>query len=569
MNSRELEVYLRPIFRWWWLIVLAAILAAGSAFVFTRLRPPVYIASGTVMIGTAIQERNPDSQQLSLTQGLALSYARIAQRPSIKEATKSALGMDWLPEYAVRVLPDSQLIEISVTDVDPQRAFAVSNELINQLILLSPGGQERQQRGAFIQEQLSKLEQGLRETEDEINRRQEDLSAALSARQIRQIEDEISALQAKQATLQSTYVGLLANTDQGSTNTVNVLDPPFLPVEPVNTRWYLLVLMAGAIGAALATAGAYLLEYLDDRILNVEQVQQVTGLMTLGTLPQVEPGELGESIVMLSNPHSTDAEAFRVLRTNLLFASVDHELHSLLISSPNPGEGKSFVSSNLAVAFAQTGKRVILIDADLRKPTLHRVFSLVNNVGVTSALVAPTSALESMLQATSVPDLRVMTSGPLPPNPSELLSSHKMEELLHNLATQCDLVVIDSPPVTVVSDTAVLASRADGVLVVFAADRVRRDLARNAMAALRQVNARVLGVVLNRTTGNQHGYYYSYHKSYGNQYYSTHYSPEKGKKQVSPKAATPGANASFVAGAPTPTASNGANKALSEPSKME
>ena len=90
MNSRELEVYLRPIFRWWWLIVLAAILAAGSAFVFTRLRPPVYIASGTVMIGTAIQERNPDSQQLSLTQGLALSYARIAQRPSIKEATKTA-----------------------------------------------------------------------------------------------------------------------------------------------------------------------------------------------------------------------------------------------------------------------------------------------------------------------------------------------------------------------------------------------------------------------------------------------------------------------------------------------
>src|SRR5690606_19624572 len=126
MTSRDLEAYLRPIIRWWWLIVLAAILAAGSAFVFTRLRPPVYIASGTVMIGTAIQERNPDSQQLSLTQGLALTYARIAQRPSLKEATKSALGMDWLPEYAVRVLPDSQLIEISVTDIDPQRAFAVA-----------------------------------------------------------------------------------------------------------------------------------------------------------------------------------------------------------------------------------------------------------------------------------------------------------------------------------------------------------------------------------------------------------------------------------------------------------
>jgi len=567
MTSRDLEAYLRPIIRWWWLIVLAAILAAGSAFVFTRLRPPVYIASGTVMIGTAIQERNPDSQQLSLTQGLALTYARIAQRPSLKEATKSALGMDWLPEYAVRVLPDSQLIEISVTDIDPQRAFAVAGELINQLILLSPGGQERQQREVFIQEQLRKLEQGLRETEDEINRRQEELSTALSARQIRQVEDEISALQAKQTTLQSTYVGLLANTEQGSTNTVNVLDPPVLPVEPVNTRWYLLVLMAGALGAALAAAGAYLLEFLDDRILTVDQVQSVTGQMTLGTLPAIENNQQSDSIVMLNNPHSTDAEAFRVLRTNLLFASVDHELHSLLVSSPNPGEGKSFVSANLAVAFAQTGKRVILIDADLRKPTLHRVFGLVNNVGVTSALVSVTPVLDSLLQTTSVPELRVMTSGPLPPNPSELLSSHKMEELLHVLEAECDLVVIDSPPVTVVSDTAVLASRVDGVLVVFAADRVRRDLARNAMAALRQVNARVLGVVLNRTTGNQHGYYYSYQKSYGNQYYSTHYAPEKGKKRVAPTAVVTGDGVPTALTTEPAANANGTDRKVRESSK--
>ena len=115
-------------------------------------------------------------------------------------------------------------------------------------------------------------------------------------------------------------MGLLANTEQGSTNTVNVLDPPVLPVEPVNTRWYLLVLMAGALGAALAAAGAYLLEFLDDRILTVDQVQNVTGQMTLGTLPAIENNQQSDSIVMLNNPHSTDAEAFRVLRTNLLFA---------------------------------------------------------------------------------------------------------------------------------------------------------------------------------------------------------------------------------------------------------
>lgn len=533
MNNRELQVYLRPIRRWWWLILLSTVLATVSAYIFVRQRPAVYISTGTVMVGTAIQERNPDTQQLSLTQGLAQTYARIAQRPSIKEATMQALGMDWLPEYTVRV--DSQLIEISVTDVDPQRAYAVASELINQLILLSPGGQERQQRETFIQEQLRKLEQGLRDTEDEINRKQAELSTVLSARQIRQIEDQITALQAKQSTLQATYVGLLANTNQGSTNTVNVLDPPLVPTQPVNDRWYLLVLVAAIIGAAVATAGAYLLELLDDRLVSVEQVQQATGLMTLGTLPEVKLAPSDRSLIMLDSPHSTDAEAFRVLRTNLLFASVDHKLGSLLITSPTPAEGKSFVSSNLAVAFAQTGKRVILVDADLRKPTLHRVFGLVNNVGVTSALVADDpSAITAALQETETPGLSVMTSGPLPPNPSELLSSQKMQGILEQLEAYCDLVVIDSPPVVVVSDTAVLASRSDGVVVVFASDRMRRDIVHNAVAALGQVNAKILGAVLNRASGNEHGYYYAYHRSYGNRYYSTHYSARnQGKKGAS------------------------------------
>ena len=548
MNSRDLQMYLRPLQRWWWLILLAMLIGGVSAFLFLRQRPPSYISSGTVMVGTALQERNPDSQQLSLTQGLAQTYARIAQRPSVKNATMAALGMDWLPPYNVRA--ESQLIEITVTDVDPQRAYAVATELINQLILLSPGGQERQAREVFIQEQLRKLEQSMRETEEEIGRRQADLSAALSARQIRQYEDQIGALEAKQATLQSTYVGLLASTDQGSANTVNVLDPPTVPVEPVSNRMYLYVLVAMVIGAGLAVAGVYVMELFDDRLVTVEQVQEVTGLTTLGTLPDARIDATGETLIMLSSPHSTEAEAFRVLRTNLLFASVDHELRSLLVTSPTPAEGKSFVSSNLATAFAQTGKRVILVDADLRKPTLHRVFGLVNNVGVTSALVSGADAIAGSLQATAIADLRVMTSGPLPPNPSELLSSQRMQELLHNLGAHCDLVVIDSPPVVVVSDTAVLATRTDGVLLVLSSDKMRRDLARNAVAALHQVKALILGVAINRVTGGEHGYYYSYHKSYGNRYYSSHYSPKDKSKSVAP---TPVAGTVSVNGESTAT----------------
>ncbi|BAM01670.1 MULTISPECIES: tyrosine-protein kinase domain-containing protein [Caldilinea] len=528
MNQRELQAYLRPILRWWWLILLAMALAGTSAYIFARMRPDVYIASGTVMVGTALQERNPDSQQLSLTQGLAQTYARIMQRPSIKKATMEALGMDWLPQYTVRT--ESQLIEINVTDVDPQRAYAVATELINQLILLSPGGQERQQREQFVQEQLRKLEQSMRSTEEEISRRQTELSAALSARQIRQLEDQIAALEAKMASLQSTYVNLLANTDQGSTNTINILDPPAVPTQPVPNRWWLLVAVAALIGAGVAVAGAYLLELLDDRLENVEQIQRVTGLTTLGVLPESNVDSSERPLIMLSAPHTSDAEAFRVLRTNLLFASVDRGLGALVVTSPTPGEGKSFVSSNLAIAFAQTGQRVILVDADLRKPTLHRAFGLVNNVGVTSALVSNLDEFTAALQQTIVPELRVMTSGPLPPNPSELLSSRRMQELLDRLRSDCDLLVIDSPPVTVVSDTAALASRTDGVLLVFSREKMNRDLAHKTMGALRQVNASVLGIVLNRVTSGEHGYYYSYHKSYSSRYYSGYYAPRRHAK---------------------------------------
>lgn len=570
MNSQELQKYLRPVLRWWWLIVLAMVIGGVSAYLILRQRPPVYISTGTVMVGTALQERNPDSQQLSLTQGLAQTYARIAQRPSVKNATMAALGMDWLPQYTVR--PESQLIEVTVTDVDPQRAYAVATELINQLILLSPGGQERQAREVFIQEQLRKLEQSMRETEAEIDRRRADLSAALSARQIRQYEDQIAALEAKQATLQSTYIGLLASTDQGSTNTVNVLDPPTVPVEPVPDRMYLYVLVAMVIGAGVAIAGAYVLELFDERLVNIEQIQEATGLTTLGTLPEARFDGASDSLIMLNNPHSSNAEAFRVLRTNLLFASVDHPLRTLLVTSPTPAEGKSFVSSNLAVAFAQTGKRVILIDADLRKPTLHRVFGLVNNVGVTSALVSGVDAVANSLQPTVIPELRVMTSGPLPPNPSELLSSHRMQELLQHLESYCDIIVIDSPPVVVVSDTAVLAGRTDGVLLVLSSDKMRRDLARNTVAALNQVNAFILGAAINRVTGGEHGYYYSYHKSYGNRYYSSHYSVKDKSKQVSP---TPVLSAAArvdgeSAGAALPASLNGAeNGAARQPERAE
>ncbi|MGL4651256.1 MAG: CpsD/CapB family tyrosine-protein kinase, partial [Caldilineaceae bacterium] len=245
--------------------------------------------------------------------------------------------------------------------------------------------------------------------------------------------------------------------------------------------------------------------------------------LTLGTVPDSVIEEGTSPLTIVNEPHTQAAEAFRVLRTNLLFASVDRPLNVLQVTSATVEEGKSYISANLAAAFALTGKRVILIDADLRKPTQHRIFGLVNNLGVTTALVGGIDAIEEVMQPTRIPSLHVISSGPLPPNPAELISSLRMRDFLAAVRPLCDLVIVDSPPVTLVSDSAMLATQTDGVLVVFSAPTVRRDLARNTVGALRQVKAPILGIALNRAVSEKLGYYYTHSDTYGSHYYQGAY----------------------------------------------
>ena len=205
-------------------------------------------------------------------------------------------------------------------------------------------------------------------------------------------------------------------------------------------------------------------------------------------------------VVALTHPRSPAAEAYRTLRTNIQFASIAHSLRRLLLTSAGPDEGKSTAAANLAVTMAQMGARVILADCDLRRPSQHEIFNLDNTAGLTSLFLASPSndgATGSLpLQTTSVANLRLLTSGPLPPNPAELLAMPRMDEILARLAEQADVVLFDSPPIALVTDAAVLSAKADGVLLVVGTGKVKRDLARKAKAQLEAVNANVLGLVV-------------------------------------------------------------------------
>ena len=507
----SLAQYLKPLVRMWWLILAAMVVAAASSFIVVRQSPPSYQSHMVLMVGRALENPNPSSGDLYLSQQLAGTYVDIVQREQIQNATMTALDLDWLPGYTARLVAGTQFMELAVVDTDPLRAQAVASELANQLMRLTPANAEGvdRSRQAFVEQQLDELEASIKSTGDEISKKQSELASMFSARQIADTQAQITALQSKLSALQTSYAALIQNSQRGAINTITVVEPATLPTQPTGPNKYLMVLLAAAIGFGLAAAGAYLLDYLDDTLKNPADVQAALGLATLGAVPKMN-GSSGQGRLLPESPQPV-IESYSVLRTNLQFATVGQHLRSLLITSSVPDEGKSLTAANLSIALAQSSQRVILVDGDLRRPWIHKLFHLGNAGGVTTALLQDSFDLESLLQETQVPGLRVLAAGPVPPNPAQLLSSGRMRELLAALQAETDILVVDSPPATAFADAALLSTQVSGVLLVIDAGTTRRDTARKAIDALKHVNAPILGVLLNRMPRSAVDYYYYYH----------------------------------------------------------
>ncbi|WP_077706072.1 CpsD/CapB family tyrosine-protein kinase [Virgibacillus dokdonensis] len=221
------------------------------------------------------------------------------------------------------------------------------------------------------------------------------------------------------------------------------------------------------------------------------------------------PGTKMRHLIAKLNPKSPISEQYRTIRTNIDFASVDDEIRSLLVTSSGPAEGKSMTIANLAVVYAQQGKKVLLVDADLRKPTVHYTFRIDNLRGLSNLLVGENS-LEQVVQQTDVDNLDVMSCGPIPPNPSELLASKKMENLLEELKKNYDMVIFDMPPVLAVTDAQIMANIVDGSILVVRSKHTEIEGAQKAIEALKPAKAKLLGAVLNDREKKQSNYYYYY-----------------------------------------------------------
>ncbi len=517
----ELRIYLAVVRKWLWLIVLSVAIAATSSYLASRAATPLYQTKTTLMVGRAIQSPDPTSIDLWASQQLATIYVQMVTREPILHGAIESLGlqMDWRAlagQVHAAAIPQTQFLEISVVDSNPQRAKALADAIARQLIIQSPStpASGSQQDLAFVQQQLADLKGKIEGAQEEIRKLKAELDAATSARRIQDLQNQISVLEGKITGWQNTYAQLLTFVQGGQINVLTVVEEAAVPMAPISPNVPMNVLLASTIGLVLAVGGAFLIEYIDDTVKTPDDVARTANLPILGAIARFGGDDYPQKLIAAQHPRSPIVEAYRVLRTNIQFSTIDKPLRTLMVTSPGPVEGKSVTLANLAVVMAQSGLRVIVVDSDLRRPVLHKIFGLPNEHGLSNAILQANPGVTEHLQDTPVENLRVLTSGPIPPNPAELLGSERMQAVIEELKGEADLVLFDSPPALVVADAAILGTRTDGALVVYDAGHTRRSAARQAVEELRRVQVNPLGVVLNRLSRRRGGYYYYYHYYY-------------------------------------------------------
>jgi len=504
---------------WLWLFLASVLLAATAAFLVSGAMSKIYDAQNTLLVGQSLTAANPDSAQLAAAQQLSQTYATVVTTRPLAQRVIDRLGLQMTAEELLREVgadasTSTALIYINVSDTDPVRAANIANAFADELIAESPAIQGQQvDLQKAVQANLDSTQAEIIQTQDQI-----DQLTANTYRTASQ-DQELQTLQTNLVSLRATYAALLPNLSSNSSNILTVVEPAVAASGPSSPRTLLNVILAAVLGLFAAVGIAFLVEYLDDSVASSDDVQEVTGLPTLGVVPVMsgdrKRGEIYRLVTLL-NPRSSVAESYRTLRTNVEFAAVDTPLHTLLVTSSVPQEGKTTTAGNLAVAFAQAGSRVLLVDTDLRKPGLHNLFKLSNEYGVTTLFRDEAATVRSVTQDTELNGLNIITSGALPPNPAELLGSQRWRAILERLKAEADLVILDSPPLQAVTDAALLAATVDGTVFVIHARHTRRGAVRQGREALARGGGKILGVVMNRLKKREYDeYYYSYGSYYG------------------------------------------------------
>ncbi|MBN2503169.1 MAG: polysaccharide biosynthesis tyrosine autokinase [Anaerolineales bacterium] len=555
--STDIKQYLWLIWQWAWLIALVAILAGAGAYIYSRMQTPIYQAQATVLINEASSRTTADSTAIYLTSDrLTQTYAEMMVKQPVLDEVAANLGIESVSSGAlsVRSVTNTQLLTLTVEDSDPYRAANIANETINVFSEKILGLQSSRYLSSKenLQNQLNYLEQQIdantqaldaiiQENIALLQNQQTDAQkkdptaepATLSEleAQARQINrTEIEQIETRLTQYSQIYANVLASFEQirlaeaqtaVSFMIVEPAEPMLIAVRPQILRN---TLLAAMVGLMLAIGVIFAVELLDDTVKDPEALSNQTGVPLLATIIRHDQTALP---ITQSSPRSPASEAFRTLRTNVQYTGVDQAHRTIMVTSPTPQDGKTTVSANLAIVLAQSGRIVTLIDADMRRPRVHEALSLTNTTGLSDLFVKPFLDLNGYAQKTTTEGLKILTSGKTPPNPSELLGSYRMKDILDGITQESDVIIIDTPPVLSVTDAAVLSSEVDGVVVVIKPGFTRQTAVIQTVEQLRKVNARILGLVLNDVDAKKSRYYY--YKNY--YHYSSYYTENGGKKR--------------------------------------
>jgi capsular exopolysaccharide synthesis family protein len=540
----EFYQYIRIVTKRWWLVLLLVLVGTSSAIYYSSRQPPVYRSTVTLLLSPAINQDSLIPGALSdRTSQLAQTYIRYLKTQAFAELVLQREGLTTSASELVnalnaRVVDGTQFFEITASSNDPQQAQRLATVIANNFIRENAAQQQEQQAvrragatdsmQALLREKLERERQyyeeqvaGLRGQIAQIMKQpaSADRNEALAG-----VQKQLSEYETRLLQVMSDQVALQPAATSNQINTVTIIEPAQLPARPVATKDLQNILIALAASLALGVALAFGLEYLDYTVKTPEEIEQLLHQPALGVLGLIAPtanGASNDNVFLLEAPRSPTAEAFRALRTNIRFSRAGQQLRSLVITSSGPAEGKSTVAANLAVAMAHAGQRVILVDADMRRPSQHKLFHLANNAGFSSLMIADDplapATIERHLQAGPIETLRVLTCGPIPTNPAELLSTELALLVLAALEAQADIVIYDTPPALTVTDAVILASRADATLQVVQAGLTRRDVVLKCQDVLERVGAKLLAPVLNKVKAGDAGYY-QYYYSYSGRY---------------------------------------------------
>jgi capsular exopolysaccharide synthesis family protein len=553
----ELVAYLRLFRKWFWLLFLGAFLAGGAAFLRANRQPDMYESSVTIQVGTAIVEPNPSYTGIVTAEQLAKNYIVLARSYDVAEATVEA-GNFPVSAAALRnlisasVIPDTSIIILTVIYTDPVLAADMANGVAQQLIAKSPSNltAEQEDQIALQKDEIARLEQELAQARIDLSNLDSQIAAASDLAEQQTLRDQRQTLieNINQSSANIAMFSSNINSLQQRTNALTVIEQARIGSSPISSNLFTQTILGVLVGGMLAAGLALLIEYLDDTVRSPSEATQLLGVPTLAAITRFgKPRDAySQRLITHRDPGSPISEEYRTLRTNLLFSSNGSSGKGVfIVTSPGPSEGKTITAANLAVAMAMAGWRVLLVDADLRRPRIHDIFDLDNSVGLSTLLsvdpgdiddrgddrLHPLHNLDECIQDTEVPGLRVISSGHIPLNPTEVLGSASMQRWFQEFRARddVDIVLFDTPPALVVADSAVLASAvAVPVVLVLEAKGTRRGAAINVKEQFDQLNVKVAGLVLNAVNPRDRGEY-----GYGYGYYYYYYSDSNARSGAS------------------------------------